>query len=112
MSEPSNLIRGATNEYVLLVFRAGSSLLLLTITGLVGFLVTDAAKTRDALNAFIVATSVSLAETRGKVDVLTGRYDAQSARISGLETDQRAIWGRLYDITGSRSGGPSQKAVP
>ncbi len=109
--ERTGIIKAATNEWVLMAFRAGSSLLLVTITGLVGFLVNDGAKTRDALNAFIVTTSVSLAETKGKVDVLSGRSDAQAARLTGIDTDIRSLWSRLYDMT-TRGNGSQPKASP
>ncbi len=109
MSDPSAIIKVAKNEWLLAVFRGTTSIFLAVITAYV-------VGTRDEVKAinrdladFKIAYAERIAKVEGQVGELKGSIDVHRSRLTGLDADTRAIWGRLYEM-GTRQSTP--KATP
>lgn len=111
MTEPhTGIIKGATNEWVLLVFRSTTTLALTVITVYVIGTRDDTRAINKDLSDFKIAYAERIAHVEGQVGELKGSIETHRMRLAGIDADLRAIWGRIYEMV-SRTNGTT-KATP
>lgn len=99
------LIKVATNEYTLLLYRFVTAGCALLMTWWVLDLKTATTDIRKDFNASLLLSEARIAKLEGKVDVIDVAVRMQSRSIEGNQTTLQALWNRLYDINKN----PAQK---
>ncbi len=101
-----NIIKGATNEWVLLLYRAITAGCALIVT----WFVTDMRSGQERLvaqfNDFRLTNESRISKVEGEVGLLRGSVEVHRKRIEGNDADIRGLWGRMYDFNKSKSGPP------
>lgn len=97
------LIRVATNEYSLLLYRAVTGGCALLMTWWVLDLKTATHELRKEFTASLLASEARLGKLEGTVSVMDNAIRMQSRSIETNQTGIQQLWGRLYELNQSRA---------
>lgn len=97
-NEKDPIIRAATNEYALLLYRAVTGGCALLMTWWVLDLKVATQDIRREFNASLVASEARLGKLEGTVNVMDNAIRMQSRTIETNQTGIQQLWNRLYDL--------------
>lgn len=97
-SEKDPLIRVATNEYALLLYRFVTGGCALLMTWWVLDLKQATVEIRKDFNASLVASEARLGKLEGTVSVMDNAIRMQSRSIELNQNGIQQLWGRLYEM--------------
>lgn len=105
MSDPNGVIKTATNEWVLLLFRSFMSVTL----AICAWFLTDMKSGQERLaaqfNDFRLTNEARISKVEGEVGLLRGSIEVHRGRLTGLDAETRSLWGRMFDMS-KQKGNP------
>lgn len=100
------ILKGATNEWVLLGFRTLISVCSLIVTTFVVGTRSDLQTIGKELTDFKILYEGRVAHIEGAVSEIKSSIEAHRTRIAGNDMDIRSIWTRIYELTSRMGSSP------